>query len=137
RRRRHPGRGVGRRRGRASELCREPSVVDAVAALGAGAPRLHPGVAENRAYDWECGDPNATARAIAAAAHVTRLTLVDNRLVTCFLEPRAALAEWDAGTGRYTLYAGLQSVHQLAANLARVLGVAPERVRCVTGDVGR
>src|SRR5438128_3070236 len=114
----------------------QPSVVDAVAALGAGAPRLHPGVAENRAYDWECGDPNATARAIAAAAHVTRLTLVDNRLVTCFLEPRAALAEWDAGTGRYTLHAGLQSVHQLAANLARVLGVAPERVRCVTGDVG-
>src|SRR5439155_22679102 len=105
----------------------QPSVVDAVAALGAGAPRLHPGVAENRAYDWECGDPNATARAIAAAAHVTRLTLVDNRLVTCFLEPRAALAEWDAGTGRYTLHAGLQSVHQLAANLARVLGVAPER----------
>src|SRR5947209_64488 len=113
-----------------------PPVVDAVAALGAGAPRLHPGVAENRAYDWECGDPNATARAIAAAAHVTRLTLVDNRLVTCFLEPRAALAEWDAGTGRYTLHAGLQSVHQLAANLARVLGVAAERVRCVTGDVG-
>jgi len=103
----------------------QPSVVDAVAALGAGAPRLHAGVAENRAYDWECGDPDATARAIAAAAHVTRLTLVDNRLVTCFLEPRAALAEWDAGTGRYTLHAGLQSVHQLAANLARVLGVAP------------
>jgi aerobic carbon-monoxide dehydrogenase large subunit len=114
----------------------QPPVVDAVAALAAGAPRLHPGVAENRAYDWECGDPDATARAIAAAAHVTRLTLVDNRLVTCFLEPRAALAEWDGGTGRYTLHAGLQSVHQLAANLARVLGVAPERVRCVTGDVG-
>src|SRR2546429_2167040 len=113
-----------------------PSVIDAVAALAEGAPRLHAGVEQNRAYDWECGDPEATARAIAAAAHVTRMTLVDNRLVTCFLEPRAALAEWDAGAGRYTLYAGLQSVHQLAANLARVLGVAPERVRCVTGDVG-
>src|SRR5437763_1624132 len=48
----------------------------------------------------------------------------------------AALAEWDAGAGRYTLYAGLQSVHQLAANLARVLGVTVERVRCVTADVG-
>src|SRR5438128_6726625 len=114
----------------------QPSVVDAVAALGAGAPRLHAGVAENRAYDWECGDPDATARAIAAAAHVTRLTLVENRLVTCFMEPRAALAEWDAGAGRYTLHAGLQSVHQLATNLARVLGVAAGRVRCVTGDVG-
>src|SRR5882724_9637901 len=114
----------------------QPSVVDAVAALAEGAPRLHAGVEGNRAYDWECGDPDATARAIADAAHVTSLTLVDNRLVTCFLEPRAALTEWDGSTGRYTLHAGLQSVHQLASNLARVLGVAPERVRCVTGDVG-
>src|SRR6266850_929028 len=109
---------------------------DAVAALAEGAPRLHAGVEGNRAFDWECGDPEATARAIASAAHVTRLTLVDNRLITCFLEPRAALAEWDAGAGRSVLYAGLQSVHQLAANLARILGVAAERVRCVTADVG-
>src|SRR5262249_56164771 len=77
-----------------------------------------------------------TGRGMGRGAHVTRLTLVDNRLVTCFLEPRAALAEWDAAAGRYTLYAALQSVHQLAANLARVLGVAAERVRCVTADVG-
>jgi carbon-monoxide dehydrogenase large subunit len=113
-----------------------PAVVDAVAALAADAPLLHAEVAGNRVYDWECGDRAATARALAAAAHVTRLTLVDNRLITCFLEPRAALAEWDAAAGRYTLHASLQSVHQLATNLARVLGVATERVRCVTGDVG-
>jgi aerobic carbon-monoxide dehydrogenase large subunit len=113
-----------------------PAVVDAAAALAEGAPRLHEHVVRNRAYDWECGDAEATARAIAEAAHVTRLTLVDNRLITCFMEPRAALAEWDAGTARFTLHAGLQSVHQLATNLARVLEVAPEQVRCVTGDVG-
>src|SRR5215470_9191066 len=113
-----------------------PSVIEAVAALAEGAPRLHAAVAQNRAFDWECGDAEATARAIAAAAHVTRLTLVDNRLVTCFMEPRAALAVYDAGAGRFTMYAGLQSVHQLAANLARVLGVAVERVRCVSADVG-
>jgi carbon-monoxide dehydrogenase large subunit len=113
-----------------------PLVVDAVAALADGAPSLHAGVARNRCYDWECGDAAATARAIAAAAHVTRLTLLDNRLVTCFLEPRAALAEWDAAAERYTLHASLQSVHALAVNLARILRVAPERVRCVTADVG-
>jgi aerobic carbon-monoxide dehydrogenase large subunit len=112
------------------------AVVDAVTALAAGAPEVHATAPGNLAYDWECGDPESTGRAVAAAAHVTRLTLVDNRLITCFLEPRAALAEWDAGAGRYTLHAGLQSVHQLATNLARVLGVSAERVRCVTGDVG-
>ena len=113
-----------------------PPVVDAVAALADGAPTLHAGVAENRCYDWECGDAAATARAIATAAHVTRLTLLDNRLVTCFMEPRAALAEWDPAAGRYTLHASLQSVHALALNLARVLRVPVERVRCVTADVG-
>jgi carbon-monoxide dehydrogenase large subunit len=113
-----------------------PVVVDGVAALAEDAPQLHDGIARNRVYDWECGDVEATARAIAAAAHVTRLTVVDNRLVTCFLEPRGALAEWDAGTGRYTLHASLQSVHALATNLARILGVPTAQVRCVTGDVG-
>jgi aerobic carbon-monoxide dehydrogenase large subunit len=112
------------------------AVVDAVTALVEGAPEVHAVAPGNLAYDWECGDPESTGRAIAVAAHVTRLTLVDNRLITCFLEPRAALAEWDAGAGRYTLHAGLQSVHQLATNLARVLGVPAERVRCVTDDVG-
>ena len=96
-------------------------VVDAVAALAEGAPDLHAGVTRNRCYDWQCGDAAATARAIDAAAHVTRLTLLDNRLVTCFLEPRAALAEWDAAAERYTLHASLQSVHALAVNLARIL----------------
>src|SRR5262249_42146261 len=113
-----------------------PAVVDAVAALRDGAPRLHDGIARNRVHDWECGDADATARAIAGAAPVTRLTLVDNRLVTCFMEPRAALAEWDAAGGRYTLHASLQSVHALAANLARSLGVATEQVRCISADVG-
>jgi carbon-monoxide dehydrogenase large subunit len=113
-----------------------PAVVDAMSALGPGAPQLHADVAGNRVYDWECGDPIAAAEAIAAAAHVTRMTVVDNRLVTCFLEPRAALAEWDARAARYTLHASLQSVHALAANLARILGVRAEQVRCITADVG-
>ncbi|OLE00003.1 MAG: hypothetical protein AUG80_03515 [Candidatus Rokubacteria bacterium 13_1_20CM_4_68_9] len=113
-----------------------PAVVDAVAALGDDAPQLHAVATRNRVYDWECGDAAATERAFASAAHVARLTLVDNRLITCFMEPRAALAAWDAATGRYTIHASLQSVHQLAANLARILGVARDRVRCITGDVG-
>jgi carbon-monoxide dehydrogenase large subunit len=120
----------------AVRYARRPAVVDALRALGPGAPQLHGDIAGNRVYDWECGDPSAAAKAIATAAHVMRMTVVDNRLVTCFLEPRAALAEWDAQAGRYTLHASLQSVHALAANLARILGVRAEQVRCITGDVG-
>src|SRR4029453_13041140 len=114
-------------------------VVDAVAALADGAPSLHAGAARNRCYDWERGDAAAAARAIASAAHVphvTPLPALANRPVTCFIEPRAALAEWDAAVERYTLHASLQSVHALAVNLARILRVPAERVRCVTADVG-
>ena len=113
-----------------------PLVVDATDALRAGAPPVHDGVLANRCYDWECGDADATARGLAGASHVTRLTVVDNRLVTCFIEPRAAVALWDAAAGRYTIHASLQSVHALALNLARILGVPTDRVRCVTADVG-
>src|SRR5258705_551489 len=104
--------------------------------LADGAPVLHDGVARNRAFDWECGDAVTAARSIASAAHVTRLTLLDNRLVTCFMEPRAALAEWDASTGRCTLLASVQSVHRVADHLARALGVPPHPVHCGQGDDG-
>jgi carbon-monoxide dehydrogenase large subunit len=113
-----------------------PAVVDGRAALREGAPELHAGVPGNRVYDWECGDASAVARALASAAHVTRISVVDNRLITCFMEPRAALAGWDASAGRYTVYASLQSVHRLASDLSRILGVGADRVRGVTGDVG-
>ncbi len=114
-----------------------PAIIDAKVALDAGAVAIHLDVPmRNRAYDWQCGDAIATARAFEKGAHVTRIALIDNRLVTCFMEPRAALAEWDATNARMTVHAGLQSVHALAENLARILGLPIERVRCVSGDVG-
>lgn len=115
-------------------------VIDGADALAQGAPQLHADVRGNRAYDWECGDPAATARAIDGAAHVVRLAVRHNRLVTCYLEPRAALAAWDpawrAGRGRFTLHASLQSPHANALVLARILGVDPDQVRGASGDVG-
>lgn len=113
-----------------------PAVVDAATARAVDASLLHDGVAENLCYDWECGDAAATATAMARAAHVAHLTVVDNRLITCFLETRGVLARWDEPDGRYTVHASLQSVHQLATNLARILGAPNGRVRCIAGDVG-
>src|SRR5262249_3646531 len=77
-----------------------PAVVDAGAALAEGASLLHEGVARNRAFDWECGDAAATARAIASAAHVTRLTLLDNRIATCFMGPRSPSGALPRGAAR-------------------------------------
>ena len=112
------------------------AVVDMLRADDPDVAQIHDSAPRNRAYDWECGDPQATARAIATAAHVAKVHLIDNRLIICFMEPRSALATWDAARERYTLFAGLNSTHQHAGNLARVFGVPLDRIRCVTDDVG-
>jgi carbon-monoxide dehydrogenase large subunit len=112
------------------------AVIDAEAALAAGAPRLWDELSDNRCFDWQQGDRAASEAIFAQAAHVTRLHLVNNRLVVAYLEPRACAATFDAATGRYTLYSGSQGAHRHKAMLAGVLGVAPEKVRAVSGDVG-
>ena len=53
------------------------------------------------------------------------------------MEPRTTTAEYDAATGHYTLYAGSgRGVAKLRLDLAQVLGVPAEQVRCVCGDMG-
>ena len=76
------------------------------------------------------------AAAFARAAHVTRLSISNSRIVVSALEPRSALAEFDAGAGRYTLRVGCQGVFGLRATLKDVLGVPVEQVRVLTGNVG-
>ena len=49
--------------------------------------------------------------AFASAAHVTKIDLVNNRLVPNAIEPRAAIGDYDAGTDDYTLYTTSQNPH--------------------------
>ena len=62
----------------------------------------------NVAFDWEIGDKDKTEALFKQAAHVTRLTVVNNRVVVASMEARAALAEYDAATGRWTLRTNTQ-----------------------------
>src|ERR1700685_4633511 len=52
------------------------------------------------------------------------------------MEPRAALADFDAATGRFTLYAGNGGAVRLKNDLAAILHMPPEKVRVLMGDVG-
>ena len=112
------------------------AATEATAALADGAPLLRDNAPGNRIFDWEKGDGAAVDAAFAAAAHVTSLDLVNNRLVTSYLEPRAALGAHDAATGRYTLVAGSQGVHRHKGNMAACLGVEPDQILAISGDVG-
>ena len=80
----------------------EPAVTDVVAATGPGVPLVWPDVTNNVAFDWGIGDKAATDALFATAAHVTRLTVVNNRVIVASMEARAAIADYDAtpGAGR-------------------------------------
>ena len=52
------------------------------------------------------------------------------------MEPRSALAEYDADTGRYTVHAGSGGAVRQKREIAAVLGVEPDRVRVHAYDVG-
>ena len=90
------------------------------------------------AFEVGLGESKAKVdAAIAGAAHVTRLELVNNRLVANPIEPRAALAEYDAARGRTTLYTPSQGPHHLYGQIADGIVKAPrEQLRVVSGNVG-
>ena len=111
-------------------------VVDGRAALRPGAPELWPSAPGNVALDWEGGDADAAGSAFVRAAHVTRLDIVNNRLVIAPMETRGVLAEYEPRGGRYTIWTPSQGVGHLLAPLARSLGVAESRIRVITNDVG-
>ena len=112
------------------------AVCDARAALAPGAPVLRDDAPGNRIFDWRTGDAEAVDDAFARAAWTVPIEVVNNRLVINYLEPRAAIGEYDAATGRFTLHAGSQGVHRQQATLAEVFGVEADRIRVVSGDVG-
>ena len=74
--------------------------------------------------------------AFAAAAHVTRLDIINTRVAVVAMEPRAALASWDKSTGRYTIQAPTQGVAGNSASLAQLLKAPRDKVRLLTANVG-
>ncbi len=92
--------------------------------------------AGNVGLDFHYGDSATVAAAFAGAAHVTRLVLRNNRIVVNPMEPRAALAEYDAERRHFTLHVGCQGVFGFRNYVAQVLGVGRDQLRILTDRVG-
>ena len=71
-----------------------PSITDLPTAMDKGMTLVWPEVKHNLAFDWEIGDKGATEVEFAKAAHVTKLTIVNNRIIVNSIEARAALADF-------------------------------------------
>jgi len=113
-----------------------PAVTSAAEAVQPGAPVLYDEAPDNVILDFKFGDHAAVEAAFARAAHVTRMTIANSRIVVCAMEPRSALAEWDAETQGFVLRTGCQGVFGLRANLRGVMDVPAEKMRILTGNVG-
>src|SRR5207302_10228520 len=92
---------------------------------------------KNTIYQWQLGDKGKTDAAFQSAAHVTKLDIVNNRLVPNAIEPRAAIGEYDSGTGHFTLWNTTQNPHVARLVIAAFIGMAPEhKLRVIAPDVG-
>jgi aerobic carbon-monoxide dehydrogenase large subunit len=113
-----------------------PGVYHSEDAMRPGAPVIWSEVPSNVPIDTFFGDREATEEAFARADHVVALDLHIDRVTGLPLEPRAALGEYDSASRRYTLHAGSGGAVRQKRELAAVLGIAPERVRVLSYDVG-
>lgn len=116
-----------------------PAVVDMKAAVEDGATKVHDDLTSNLCYDWgfvEENKPQVDA-AFEAAAHVTTLELVNNRLSPNPMEPRVAVGDYAPGTDESTLYTTSQNPHVIRLLMgAFVLGIPEHKLRVVAPDVG-
>ena len=113
-----------------------PHVVDVADAMKAKAP-VHDVAPDNRVFNWSIGDEAATDAAFKSAAHVTKIDLVNNRLIPNAMEPRAAIGSYDTGTESYTLYTTSQNPHVARLVISAFHGLAPEhKLRVIAPDVG-
>ncbi len=98
---------------------------------------VHDDVPDNICYDWGHGDKAAVEAAFAKAAHVTKLSFVNNRLIPNAIEPRAANAAYNRSDESYTLYVANQNPHvERLLMCAFVLGLPESKVRVIAPDVG-
>jgi carbon-monoxide dehydrogenase large subunit len=114
----------------------QPSITDMAHVTDADAPLVWPDVKQNIAFDWGIGDQAATNALFASAAHVTRLTVVNNRVVVASMEARAAIADYDPASDRWTLYANTQGGWLIKTLIGAVFNTDPAKFRVVTPDVG-
>jgi carbon-monoxide dehydrogenase large subunit len=114
-----------------------PAVVGLANAVKQGAPQVWPEHAGNVLFDVPIGDKKATDAAFAKAHAVAEVSVVNPRVITNFMETRAAVAEYDAKRDHLTLTIGSQGSHRLRDILCQnVLKMPVEKMRVICPDVG-
>jgi len=111
-----------------------PAVFDTREAQEAGAPRLHAHAPRNisREYHLKKGNPQ---KAFEQCGHIREDTFTTQSAIHCYLEPRAALAEWGQ-SGRLTVYTSTQTPYYVQQHLGLTLRMNPDNIRVIKPCVG-
>lgn len=112
-----------------------PALPEPEGAVAEGAPTLFPEIERNRSFTRALREGDA-ARAVAGAARVVSLRVVQQRLSAVAMEPRSVLATFDASTEELTLWVSCQAPFRVRAEVARLLDLPESRVRVIAPDVG-
>ena len=113
------------------------SVTDLALAMEPGQPLVWPNLPKNVVFDWETGDKAEVAALFDTAHHITRLTVVNNRIIVNSMEARAATAQYDVAAAKWTLTTNTQGGWGIKGMLASaIFNVPAESFRVITPDVG-
>ncbi len=113
-----------------------PVVTGALDAAAPGAPLVWAEAGSNLCVDADTGDAAEADAALARATHVVRLETHVNRVTGVPLEPRVALAVYDADRQHVTLYAGSGGVQRIKHDLMETLGLPRQALRVIAREVG-
>lgn len=115
----------------------QPAAVSLATCQSPSTGQVHADAPRNTCFEWELGNKAETMDALAKAHKVIKIDLVNNRLIPNAMEPRAAIGDYDKGTGNYTLHTTSQNPHVARLVLSAFVGVAPEhKLRVIAPDVG-
>ena len=113
------------------------TVVDLEDAAKPGAAKVWDECADgNVAFRLRFGNQEATDAAFAAAKHVVKLRVVNNRLAPVAMEPRVAIGEYNAIDDSFTLHANSQNPHGTREEMSHIFHVPENRIRVISPDVG-
>lgn len=113
-----------------------PCVTDTAKALNKESPILFEEFGTNSAVDWEFGSEKEWQDVEEKADIVSKVDLINNRIVVNPIEPRSATSDFNKEKDSFTVYVESQGAHAMRERLAGSLGVEEKKIKVVTNDVG-
>src|SRR5439155_18071609 len=87
--------------------------------------------------DWSCGDADAVEAALTAWDVFVEQRFVTRRLIPTPMETRGAAAEYEPGSGKYTVWMTSQAPHVMRLLMtAFVFGIPETKMRCISPQIG-